>query len=155
MHVFGGMLIGVGLALAVLALVWWFIQAMRRSSADAPGLADIQISGGELVIVPRGAWAMMSLRRRLEVPIAQIAACAPDPDPRASHPITLRVGGTGLPGVRAGFMAGGGGRSWWLYRFGPNAVVIELRDAELEYLVVEVDDPRATVAMINVARTRS
>jgi len=151
-HTFGGVLIGLGIAVGFIAVVWLGLSATRRSAPGTPGLADIAIAHGTLIVAPRGAWRMLALTRAIEVPLSQVVGCDADPDPRSSHPVAMRVGGTGFPGrVRAGYMVGADGRSWWLYRYGENAVVIELAGNRLAYLVVEVDDPTAVVDAIRHA----
>ncbi|MFC4244196.1 hypothetical protein ACFOYW_12505 [Gryllotalpicola reticulitermitis] len=157
MQALGGVLIGVGAAVGVLAIVWWGINSARRArsdaaGSDAAGLADVIIEDGRLIVVPRGPWKVLSLTTRIVASLNQVVGCRADPDPRSSHPANLRVGGTGLPGrVRAGYMVGADGPSWWLYRYGGSAIVIELDGNRLAYLVIEVDDPGRTIEMIRRA----
>jgi hypothetical protein len=157
-HTLGGLLIGVGVVIAVVAVVWWFVASARRprsdasSTADRTDTADVTVGVDTVVIIPRGAWKVLALTRSLTIPVAQITDCRVDADPRASHPVTLRVGGSSLPGtLRAGYMIGAGGRSWWLCRSGANAVVIELEGNALAYLVIEVGDPAELVARVRHA----
>ncbi|MFC4241830.1 hypothetical protein ACFOYW_00475 [Gryllotalpicola reticulitermitis] len=152
MHTFGGALIGLGVALGVLGLIWWFVISARRARSEAPGIADVAIRDGVLVVTPRGAWKVLALAGHIEIPLRNIVGCHPDPDPCSSHPVSLRVGGTGVLGrIRAGYMRGSGERSWWLYRYGDHAVVIDVADNPLSYLVIEVDDPDATTEMVRRA----
>ncbi|MBH5338104.1 hypothetical protein IHE55_26320 [Streptomyces pactum] len=91
-------------------------------------------------------WAIKS---RLEVPLAHVRGATHDPG-IAREPKGIRVGGTHIPGVvTAGRFRRDGERLFWNVRNPSKAVVIELADDEAyDRLVIEVEDPRATVALI-------
>ncbi|MFI2224090.1 hypothetical protein [Streptomyces fradiae] len=97
-------------------------------------------------------WAVKS---RLEIPLAHVRGATHDPG-MAREPKGIRVAGTHLPGVvTAGRFRRGGERFFWSVKNPEKAVVIELADDEsYDRLVIEVDDPRATVALIENALTR-
>ncbi len=155
MQALGDALVVVGVAVGIAALAWWFVVSARRAGGSGPGVADVAVEGGKVVVRPRGVWKLLALSGGLEIPLRHVSGCVVDPDPALSLPVTLRVGGTGLPGrIRAGYMVGQGGRSWWAYRFDGAAVVIELDGNALSYLVVDVDDPDATVRLVRSAMMR-
>ncbi|ROR80099.1 hypothetical protein SAMN06295974_1995 [Plantibacter flavus] len=120
---------------------------MSRSDGRR-GVVDIVVEGADLVITPRGWWGFLSLRRRIRVPSAAILSADVSADPTAEVPVRWRSGGTGTLMIRAGFFRGAGTRSWWCYRYGRSAVVIELELSRLQALVVMTDDDQATVEML-------
>jgi len=64
----------------------------------------------------------------------------------------LRAPGTHIPRViTAGTFHQDGERTFWNVRDGDKAVVIQLRNEKYTRLVVEVDDPRETVALVERA----
>ena len=62
----------------------------------------------------------------------------------------MRAPGTHIPGVfAAGTFHKDGEKIFWDVRDATRAVVIELRDESFARLVLEVEDPEATVDLIN------
>lgn len=112
------------------------------------GLVDVSVDGPDLVIAPRGWWGFLSLRRRIRLPRAAIRSAHVSGDPTADVPVTWRSGGTGTFAVRAGYWRGSGVRSWWCYRYGQPAVLVELALPRLQAVVIMTDDDRATVDQI-------
>lgn len=112
------------------------------------GLVDVSVDGPDLVITPRGWWGFLSLRRRIRLPLAAIRSAHVSGDPTVEVPVTWRSGGTGTFAVRAGYWRGSGVRSWWCYRYGQPAVLVELALPRLRAVVVMTDDDRATVDQI-------
>ena len=118
-------------------------------------MAEIEISGANLVVHIRGADMFFALAARLEVPLAHIAGVDVDvPDARnAFH--GLRMGGTNLPGViTAGRFLQHGEWTFWDVHDPDKAIGIRLHDERYQRLVVGVDDPAGTVAAINAALGR-
>lgn len=117
-------------------------------------MAEIRIEGDELVIEQSLVDHLLSLRSTLRFPIAQVDGITWDPGV-AAEPKGLRVPGTHIPGlVVAGTFRHEGEKVFWNIRRGTHAVVIRLRDAEFQQLVVEVDDPQGTVDAVNAARAQ-
>jgi hypothetical protein len=116
---------------------------------NGSGTVDLAINDASIVITPRGWWKVLSLRRRLELPWAAIVSARAVRDPTLEVPVRIRVGGTGTLTVRAGYMRGSTGRSWWCYRYGQPAVVIDLALPKLNNLVIITDDIAATVAALH------
>ncbi|MFJ5215613.1 hypothetical protein ACIP98_12915 [Streptomyces sp. NPDC088354] len=101
-----------------------------------------------------GLYKLWTHKSRLEVPLAHVRGATHDPG-IAREPKGIRVGGTHLPGVMtAGRFRHDGDRIFWQVKNPDKAIVIELADAETyDRLIVEVDDPRATVALIEQSIT--
>ncbi|CAL9460362.1 hypothetical protein SUDANB176_02629 [Streptomyces sp. enrichment culture] len=103
----------------------------------------------------RGLDKLWALKSRLEIPLAHVRGATHDPG-MAREPKGIRVGGTHFPGViTAGRFRRDGERLFWDVKDPDKAVVVELADAEAyDRLVVEVDDPRATVALVEQSIAR-
>lgn len=112
------------------------------------GLADVSIKTSHVVITPRRWWKALSLRRRISIPISDVATCTSDVQPDRSFTTETRRFGLGTATTRAGLFSGPQTRSWWLYRFGKNALVLTLAGNPLDYLVVQVDDADGDAAAI-------
>lgn len=118
-------------------------------------MADIEISGSNLVVHIRGLDQVWSMAAKLEVPLAHIAGIDVDvPDARnAFH--GLRVGGTNLPGViTAGRFVDHDGWTFWDVHDPGKAIAIRLHDEHYQRLVIGVDDPQAAAATITAALGR-
>lgn len=112
-------------------------------------LISIDREGGLMNVEIQGFDKLWSLKSRLEIPLGHVRGATHDPG-IASEGKGVRVGGTHLPGViTAGRFLRHGERLFWDVKNPEKAVVIELADAETyDRLVIEVEDPRATVALI-------
>ncbi|MER5994304.1 hypothetical protein [Streptomyces viridosporus] len=118
-------------------------------------LVSVDRARGLLTVEFQGLDKLWTLKSRLEIPLAHVRGATNDPG-IAREPKGLRVGGTHFPGlITAGRYLHKGERLFWDVKNPDKAVVIELADAETyDRLVVEVDDPRATVALVERSLTR-
>ena len=117
-------------------------------------MARVTIDGPTLVVEIEGLDKLWALKSRLEIPLAHVRGATADPGVVHEHK-GLRAPGTYLPGViTAGTFHVRGERVFWDVHDANKAVVIELADERYARLIVEVDDPRATVALIEAAPTR-
>ncbi|WP_081236671.1 hypothetical protein [Streptomyces viridosporus] len=118
-------------------------------------LVSIDRARDLLTVEFQGLDKLWTLKSRLEIPLAHVRGATHDPG-IAREPKGLRVGGTHFPGlITAGRYLHKGERLFWDVKNPDKAVVIELADAETyDRLVVEVDDPRATVALVERSLTR-
>lgn len=112
-------------------------------TSQRDGTVDAVITDTVLTITPRGWWKFLSLRSRLEIPRSAILSAHVVPDPAVAVPVRIRIGGTGTLTIRAGYMRGSTGRSWWCYRYGQPGVVIALSLPKLTNLVIITDDNAA------------
>lgn len=118
-------------------------------------MTEVELTRDALVVHVQGMDQLWALKSRLEIPLAHVRGATHDPG-MAREPKGVRVGGTHFPGViTAGRFRRDGERLFWDVKNPDKTVVIELAEAETyDRLVVEVDDPRATVALVerSVAR---
>ncbi len=97
------------------------------------------------------AWA---LRRGVRVPLHHVTGTRIGARAEELRTLSLRLGGTYLPGVIAAglYRSKGGGRQLWSVRRAAEVLVINLRDERWDRLILEVPDPAATAALIEAAR---
>ncbi|MFD8413716.1 MULTISPECIES: hypothetical protein [unclassified Streptomyces] len=117
-------------------------------------MARITVENTTLIVTVEGLDKLWALKSRLEIPLANVRGATHDPGIIRDRK-GLRAPGTHLPGViTAGTWHHEGERIFWDVRNPEKAIVIELADEHYTRLVVEVDDPRAVVTLIEQATTR-
>ena len=114
-------------------------------------MARVSIAGDDLIVDVEGLDKLWALTSRLTIPLANVRGATADPG-IVREPKGVRAPGTHVPGVIvAGSFYTEGERVFWDVRDGAKAIVIELGDQNYARLVIEVDDPRGTVDMIENA----
>lgn len=113
-------------------------------------MTEVEIGDGRLRVVVEGVDKVLALRSTLDVPLTHVRGASQDPAAlRERH--GLRLAGTSLPGViAAGTFYDG---EWWFLdvHHPERAIKIDLDHEHYAALVVEVEDPVATVRAINAA----
>jgi hypothetical protein len=93
-------------------------------------------------------WAFKS---SLTIPLANVRGATADPG-IAADPKGIRAPGAHVPGViTAGTFHLDGEKVFWDVKDPSKAVVIELADERYTRLVLQVDDPRTTVTLVENA----
>jgi hypothetical protein len=117
-------------------------------------MVEISIVNDALLVDVQGVHKLWALKSTLQVPLADIHSVRHDPD-RATRAFPgLRVPGTHIPTV---YTAGTYYQSdfrpdFWTVRKPEHAIVIQCGpDAAYDEIIVEVQDPRATVERIQAA----
>lgn len=114
-------------------------------------MTRITIDGDRLVVALQGFDRLWALKSRLEIPLANVQGATIDRGIVRDRK-GVRAPGTHIPRVvTAGTFHRDGERTFWNVRGGDRTVVIQLRNEEYARLVLEVDDPRATVALVERA----
>jgi hypothetical protein len=119
-------------------------------------MAEVEIAQDALIVHLQGMDRLFALRSRLEVPLSQVAGAEVDPEEarRRWHGIMER--GIWLPGpITAGTFFQEGELVLWDVHDPEKTLVIQLKDERYRRLVIEVEDPQATVARVNEAATRA
>jgi hypothetical protein len=115
-------------------------------------MVQITIENDTLIMEVEGLDKMWSLKSRLEIPLKHVSGVRADPETAREWWSGIRLPGANLPGViKAGTFYSHGQRIFWDIHHPDNGIVIELADDRYNELVVEVDDPAATVAQIQAA----
>ncbi|MFD7657693.1 hypothetical protein ACFV4N_27285, partial [Actinosynnema sp. NPDC059797] len=100
------------------------------------------------VVTIEGLNKLWALKSTLTIPLANVRGATADPG-IIKEPKGIRAPGAHLPGViTAGTFHLDGDRVFWDVRDPAKAVVIELADERYARLVLQVDDPRATVELV-------
>ncbi|MBN3928864.1 hypothetical protein IQ279_04270 [Streptomyces verrucosisporus] len=115
-------------------------------------MARVTVADDTLTVEVEGLDKLWALRSRLEIPLANVRGATRDPG-IVRDPKGIRAPGTHVPGVIvAGTFHRDGERVFWDVKDPEKAVVIELADERYVRLVVQVDDPRAVVELVEGAR---
>jgi hypothetical protein len=115
-------------------------------------MTKIEIDGADLVVRMTGMDQLLSLKSELRIPLAHVAGVERDTEEAATWYHGVRFPGTNIPGVIvAGTFYAHEGRVFWDVHHA-NAIAIRLHDERYVKLVVEVERPDATIAMIEAAR---
>jgi hypothetical protein len=114
-------------------------------------MAQIRIDGDHLVVVMEGLDKLWAFKGSLTIPLSNVRGVTADPG-IAAEPKGIRAQGSHVPGVIiAGTFRQDGEKIFWDVRDPSKAVVVELADEQYARLVVQVDDPRTTVTLIENA----
>ncbi len=113
-------------------------------------MADIEYTGGALVVHVKGWDKVWALKSELSIPIHHVVRAEPAGDEARQWWKGWRMPGTSIPGViTAGTFLKDGARVFWDVHDADRAIAIHLRDDQYNELIVEVDDPTATIDTIN------
>ncbi|TDC70675.1 hypothetical protein [Streptomyces hainanensis] len=114
-------------------------------------MALVRIEGDDLVVVIEGLNRLWAFKSSLTIPLANVRGATADPGITA-EPKGIRAPGAHVPGViTAGTFHQDGEKVFWEVKDPSKAVVVELADEKYARLVLQVDDPRATVALVEKA----
>ncbi len=112
-------------------------------------MAQIEITPQSLIVHITGADRLWSLKSRLEIPLAHVVGANHATDDADSWLEGFRLGAVYVPGVlSAGSVHHQDDRVYWDVHDSAKAIAIVLKDDRYARLVVEVDDPAATLAAI-------
>jgi hypothetical protein len=116
-------------------------------------MAQVHVDGDNLIVEIEGLDKLWALKSRLEIPLSNVRGATIDPG-AIREPKGIRAPGAYLPGViTAGTFHIDGERVFWDVHDPARAVVIELADERYARLIIQVADPRATVALIESVTT--
>ena len=114
-------------------------------------MARVHVEGSDLIVDIEGLNKLWAFKSSITVPLANVRGATLDPGIVREWK-GVRSAGTYMPGmIVAGTFRSGGERIFWDVRDADKAVVIQLHDERYARLIVEVDDPRAAVDLIEQA----
>jgi hypothetical protein len=119
-------------------------------------MAEVELAQDALIVHVEGMDRLFTLRGRLEVPLSHVEGAEADPEEarRRWHGIMER--GIWVPGpITAGTFYREGELVFWDVHDPEKTVVIRLTDERYARLIIEVEDPEATVARVNEAARAS
>ncbi len=116
-------------------------------------MTEVQLTEDTLIVHVVGWDRIWALKSRLEIPLSHVLGAEVDPS-SARGRRGLKLWGTYVPGViTAGtfYRPDKRERVFWNVRNPEKAIVVRLRDERYARLVIEVEDPNATVETIRQA----
>lgn len=115
-------------------------------------MAEIELTADTMIVHVTGADRIFALKSQLVIPLEHVVGAAGDEEEARRWYHGVRAPGTQLPGViTAGTFYQHGERVFWDVHHPERAVALSLRDERYAKLVVEVQDPQATIAAIEAA----
>jgi hypothetical protein len=119
-------------------------------------MTKVEIQDDRLVAGIQGLDQVLALRSELSIPLAHVKGAAvspPEVRKRWRNPLRAHVPGTDMPYVvmAGSFLFLDGEHAFWDVHDPDRTVAIELDHERFATLVLEVEDPQATVAAINAA----
>ena len=128
------------------------MQVPVSGERRAKTMARVDISDTALTVHVTGWDSLWSFKSQLEIPLAHVTHAAVDHEIARRWWQGWRMPGTHIPGVIvAGTFYKDGERVFWDVHDPDRTIVISLAHDEYARLVIQVDDPEATVAAINEA----
>ena len=104
-------------------------------------MVTFRIDGHILHLELRGMHKLWALKGKLSVDLAQVRNVRTGQSAASDYAYWLRIPGTHIPGViRAGTYMAAGKRAFWSVTRPEDALVIELRGARYEAIVVNVQE---------------
>jgi len=114
-------------------------------------MARIRVTDDLLSVELQGLHQLWAFKRRIRVPLNHVRGATADPG-IVHEPKGLRAPGLHVPGVAViGTFHRDNEKHFWDVRSGAHTVVIELTEEKYDRLIIDVQDPRATVDAINHA----
>ena len=115
-------------------------------------MADVELAQDALIVHVEGMDRLFALRSRLEVPLSHVEGAEADPEEARMRWHGIMERGIWVPGpITAGTYYQEGELVFWDVHDPEKTVVIRLKDERYRRLVIEVEDPEATVARVNEA----
>src|SRR4051794_24665636 len=115
-------------------------------------MAIVEIDGERLTVSVTGLDAVLAFKHTLEIPIRHVAGIDAGSAEAGKVFHGLRLPGTNLPGiVTAGSFLWAGEWSFWDVHDPRKALTIRLNDEHYSRIVVQVDDPAATIELVRTA----
>ncbi len=118
-------------------------------------MASVEVTAEKVIVHVEGADQFWALKSQVELPLAHVVGAEIDPATAEEWNqwyLGLRIPGTHVPGViAAGTFYHHGELVFWDIHHPEKAITLRLAHEKYGRLVIEVDDPAATVTMIQQA----
>ncbi len=114
-------------------------------------VTEVALAGDKLLVTIKGFDVVLALKHHLEIPLAHVARVELGVAAEAKQRLheSLRLPGTYVPGIiTAGSYRAGGRWMFWDIHSGDYAITLWLQHEHYEAIVVEVEDPVATIDKI-------
>jgi hypothetical protein len=118
-------------------------------------MVTVTIEGRRIRFEVEGWDKLWALKSQLEIPLEHIDGVRVDPEPARGWWHGFRMPGTQIPGVlTAGTFYQSGGAVFYDVHDPERTIVLDLNHENYKRLVIEVEDPAATVTQIRAAVAR-
>lgn len=118
-------------------------------------MVDVSIESGRVRFEVLGWDKMWALRSQLEIPIGHVLSARVDPEPARGWWHGIKLPGSNIPGLlTAGTFYQDGDWVFYDVHDPEKTIVLELDHEHYKRLVIEVEDPLATVAQLKAAGVR-
>jgi hypothetical protein len=118
-------------------------------------MVRVTVEGDRVRFDVEGWDKLWALRSQLEIPLSHIRAARVDSEPARGWWHGLRLGGTQVPGLlTAGTFYQSGGAVFYDVHDPDGTIVLDLEHEHYKRLVIEVENPEATVAIVQSAIAR-
>lgn len=115
-------------------------------------MTQVEMTPQSLIVHITGADRLWTLKSHLEIPLGHVVSATPAADDAHTWLKGVRIEGTHVPGVlSAGIFHHHGDLVFWDVHHAEKAIAITLKDDRFARLVIEVEDPAATIAAITKA----
>jgi hypothetical protein len=115
-------------------------------------MVDVTIEGDRVRFAMEGWDKLWAFKSHLEIPLAHITAVRVDPEPARGWWHGFRMPGAQIPGIlTAGTFYQSGGAVFFDVRDPEGTIVIDLDHEHYQRLVIEVENPGATVGRLQSA----
>ena len=115
-------------------------------------MTTIEILGGKLQLTVNGLDVILAFKRHLEIPLAHVSGAVVGIAPAAHEQLrrSWKAPGSSVPGVltAGSYVDDGRWMFWDVHHSGEHAITITIAHERYEAIVVDVEDPAATVAKI-------
>ncbi len=112
-------------------------------------MVEISTTHDTLILGVQGLHKLWAMKSRLDIPLEHLKAVYADPQPAMGWFQGMKLIGTDIPHIfRAGTFWQEGNKVFWDVRHPEKTIVLELEDEGFAKLIVEVEDPEASVQEI-------
>lgn len=111
-------------------------------------LVNVSVDEEGLTITPRGMWKVWSFCRSRQIPFDALTAVRLSSAPLTEFPTGVRVAGLDIVSYLAGYFQNNGKRSWWCYRNGRSATVLQTNFPKLTTFVFSSRNDAELVAQL-------
>ncbi len=116
-------------------------------------MTTIEILGGKLQLTVNGLDVILAFKRHLEIPLAHVRGAVVGITPAAHEQLrkSWKAPGSSVAGVltAGSYVDDGRWMFWDVHHSGEHAITITIAHERYEAIVVDVEDPAATVAKID------
>jgi hypothetical protein len=118
-------------------------------------MVSVTTEGEHAVFEVEGVDKLWALRSRLRIPLAHITSVVANAEQVGRWWHGFKVLGTDVPGLLgAGTFYYHGEMVFWDVHNPSNAIILSLDHERYKKLIIEVDDPPATIARLNASRAQ-